>query len=86
MKKLLSTRYTYCKDYLEKIIINENDSEHYYKMIKERCQRKNMVHERFHYKTLEELKNKAAELQIHLPFAENTQILAKELTFGNVTL
>lgn len=45
-----------------------------------------MVHERFHYKTLEELKNKAAELQIHLPFAENTQILAKELTFGNVTL
>ena len=35
MKKLLSTRYTYCKDYLEKIIINENDSEHYYKMIKD---------------------------------------------------
>jgi len=45
-----------------------------------------MVHERFHYKTLEEIKQKAEELQIHLPFAETTDILKEEVTFGNVTL
>ena len=44
------------------------------------------MHERFHYKNLDEIKQKAAELQIHLPFAETTDILKTEVSFGNVTL
>ena len=45
-----------------------------------------MIHEKFHYKNLDEIKLKAADLQIHLPFAETTDILKEEVSFGNVTL
>lgn len=43
-------------------------------------------HERFHYKTPEEIKEKAEELQVHLPFAKDTHVLTEEVSFGNVTL
>ena len=46
----------------------------------------NMQHERFHYKNLDEIKAKAKELQLHIPFAQNTEILTQEVSFGNVTL
>lgn len=42
--------------------------------------------ETFHYKTLEEVKEKAAELNVHLPFAETTKILAEPLCFDNIKL
>ena len=45
-----------------------------------------MKHERFHYKSLEEVKAKAAELNVYLPFAEDTHVLKEEVSFGNVTL
>lgn len=45
-----------------------------------------MKHERFNYKNLEEIKAKAEELKVHLPFAENTEALRREAAFGNVTL
>lgn len=45
-----------------------------------------MKHERFHYKSLEELKAKAKELQVYLPFAEDTHVLKEEVSFGDVTL
>ena len=45
-----------------------------------------MLHERFHYKTLEELKQRAEELELHLPFAGNTKILSQPLSFGGVTV
>lgn len=45
-----------------------------------------MAHEKFHYKTLEEVLKKAAELNLALPFAKDTKILATPLKFGNVTL
>ena len=38
-----------------------------------------MQHERFHYKTLEEVKRKAIELGVSLPFAEDTRVLAQPL-------
>lgn len=34
-----------------------------------------MAHEKFHYKTLEEVRNRAEELGVRLPFAENTGAL-----------
>lgn len=34
-----------------------------------------MTHERFHYKTLDEVQQKAAELNLHLPFAKDTSVL-----------
>lgn len=37
-----------------------------------------MKHERFNYKNLEEIKAKAEELKVHLPFAENTEALKRE--------
>lgn len=43
-------------------------------------------HERFHYKNIDEIKAKAAELKVHLPFAEDTNVLKEEAVFGNVTL
>ena len=41
-----------------------------------------MPHEKFHYRSLEEVKEKAQELGLDLPFAENTKILAEPLTAG----
>ena len=43
-----------------------------------------MTHERFHYKTLEDVKAKAAELGLSLPFAEDTHALATPLTVRNI--
>mgnify|MGYP000908848541 FL=1 len=34
-----------------------------------------MKHEKFHYKSLEEVKQKADELQVTLPLSENTKTL-----------
>ena len=45
-----------------------------------------MAHEKFHYKTLEEVKEKAAQLGVYLPFAKDTKVLAQPLTVRNVTL
>ena len=44
-----------------------------------------MPHEKFHYKSLEEVQAKAAELGVSLPFAADTHILATPLTTGKVT-
>lgn len=44
-----------------------------------------MPHEKFHYKTLEEIQAKAAALGLHLPFAADTSALTKPLTVRNVT-
>lgn len=43
-----------------------------------------MTHELFHYKTLEDVKAKAAELGLTLPFAEDTHALATPLTVRNI--
>lgn len=45
-----------------------------------------MAHEKFHYRTLEEVQEKAAELHLHLPFAADTHRLAEPLTVRNITL
>ena len=45
-----------------------------------------MKHERFAYKSLEDIRRKAEELQVHLPFAKDTHVLMQEVSFGNVTL
>lgn len=44
-----------------------------------------MAHERFHYKSLEDIQGKADELGVNLPFAASTQILASPLTVGAIT-
>lgn len=44
-----------------------------------------MEHEKFHYKTLEELKNQAVQMGLHLPFAEDTRLLREPLQTSNVT-
>ncbi|MGN0977122.1 MAG: flavin oxidoreductase/NADH oxidase [Faecousia sp.] len=44
-----------------------------------------MAHERFHYKTLEDVRSKAAALGISLPFAQNTSVLATPLQLDSVT-
>ena len=44
-----------------------------------------MKHEKFHYKSLEEVKTKASELGVSLPFADNTHILSQPLSVGGVT-
>ena len=43
-------------------------------------------HEKFHYKTLEEVQAKCKELGITLPFAENTSALAQPLRVRQITL
>ena len=43
-----------------------------------------MTHELFHYKTLEDVKAKAAELGLTLPFAEDTHALATPLAVRNI--
>ncbi len=45
-----------------------------------------MKHEKFTYKSIEEIKNRARELGVYLPFAEDTSVLKTPLSFGNVTL
>ncbi len=45
-----------------------------------------MQHEKFTYKSLDELKARTEDLKVHLPFAEDTSVLAKPLIFGNVVL
>ena len=45
-----------------------------------------MMHERFHYKSLEEVKARAADLGVTLPFAADTHALTQPLTFGPVTV
>lgn len=42
-------------------------------------------HERFHYKSVDEILKKAGELIIQLPFAENTEVLKTTVSFGDVT-
>lgn len=44
-----------------------------------------MPHEKFHYKSLEEVQAKAQELGLTLPFAKDTHILATPLTVRNIT-
>lgn len=43
-----------------------------------------MSQERFHYKTLEEVKERAEELKVYLPFSSSTDILKTPLKVGNV--
>ena len=45
-----------------------------------------MKHEKFTYRDLDQLKEKAEQLGVHLPFAEDTSILRKSLSFGMVTV
>lgn len=44
-----------------------------------------MSQERFHYKTLEEVKERAEELKVYFPFSSSTDILKTPLKVGNVT-
>lgn len=44
-----------------------------------------MSQETFHYKTLEEVKERAEELKVYLPFSSSTDILKTPLKVGNVT-
>lgn len=44
-----------------------------------------MPHEKYHYKTLEDVLAKTEELGISLPFAASTEVLRTPLTVGNVT-
>lgn len=43
-----------------------------------------MAHEKFHYKSMEEVLEKAAELGVSLSFAEDTSILKTPLTVGSI--
>ena len=45
-----------------------------------------MIHEKFSYKSVEEIQKKAEELAVHLPFAADTGILATPLNFGHISL
>lgn len=45
-----------------------------------------MSHQRFHYKTLEDVQTTASQLGLKLSFAQDTSALLQPLTFGNVTL
>ena len=45
-----------------------------------------MKHEKFTYKSLEEIKEKAKELGVSLPFAGDTHVLKEEIHFGSVSL
>ncbi|MBQ5522874.1 MAG: flavin oxidoreductase/NADH oxidase, partial [Oscillospiraceae bacterium] len=43
-----------------------------------------MQHERFHYKNLEDVKSKALELGVTLPFAEDTHVLTEPLSVQGI--
>ena len=45
-----------------------------------------MKHEKFTYRSLEDIQKKAEELGVHLPFAKDTAVLGTPLSFGGVTL
>lgn len=45
-----------------------------------------MAYEKFHYKTLEAILQKARELNVYLPFAADTKILAAPLNITHITL
>ena len=45
-----------------------------------------MKHEKFTYKSLEEIQAKSEKLGVHLPFATDTAALKEPLSFGKVTL
>jgi len=45
-----------------------------------------MKHEKFTYQTLEEIRARAGELGVEIPFAADTHILKETASFGNVTL
>lgn len=45
-----------------------------------------MEHEKFHYKTLDDIKKRAQELNIRLPFADDTKILAEPVKAGTIIL
>ena len=45
-----------------------------------------MPQEKFHYKSLEEVKQRAAELGVDLPFAADTHALVQPLTVRNICL
>jgi len=45
-----------------------------------------MNHEKFTFKSLEDIQKKAYELKIHLPFAKDTSKLKESLSFGNITV
>lgn len=44
-----------------------------------------MKHEKFHYRSLEEVKQKAEELGVKLPFAKDTTVLRTPVTAGDAT-
>ena len=44
------------------------------------------THETFHYKTMEQLQEKLGELNLSLPFAQDTKILTQPLKIRNITL
>ncbi len=44
------------------------------------------VHEKFHYKSVEEIRKRANELGVHIPLAENTEILKLPYDLPKVTL
>ncbi len=44
-----------------------------------------MKHEKFHYRSLEEVKQKAEELGVKLPFAKDTTVLRMPVTAGDAT-
>lgn len=43
-----------------------------------------MKHEKFHYKTKDDIVNKCKELGIYIPFSDDTSILLKEIRIGNL--
>lgn len=45
-----------------------------------------MVHEKFHYKSLEEVMAAAEALKLHLPFAKDTKVLAEPVKVRNLCL
>ena len=45
-----------------------------------------MEHERFHYKSVEEIQKRAEELGVHLPFADDTKVLGEPLKVRDITL
>ena len=45
-----------------------------------------MAHEKFHYRSLEEVTAAAEALNLHLPFAKDTKVLAEPLKVRNLCL
>lgn len=45
-----------------------------------------MTHEKFTYKSLDEILAKTEEIGVHIPFAKDTHVLKEPMAFGNVTI